>query len=209
MSDVLYWLFVQQSSWICMAVSLLSMKLYGDKTVWGPVTGLVGQVFWVLLGIYTGQPALIVSATLFYGPLHIRNWVKWRREQGTNRRLFDSAGLGTIVFDFDGVIHPYSKGWNGGEIYDDPDPECIPTLKWLIGEGFTVAICTARTDTLPKVRRWLAERGFPPIEVTNQKPVGVLYPDDRGYRFDGDWKKFRAALPGLVHMTREKERVSA
>ena len=27
-----------------------------------------------------------------------------------------------VAFDFDGVIHRYSKGWQDGSIYDEPFP---------------------------------------------------------------------------------------
>ena len=36
----------------------------------------------------------------------------------------------TIVFDFDGVIHKYSKGWQDGSIYDEP----VEGIKDLINE---------------------------------------------------------------------------
>ena len=37
----------------------------------------------------------------------------------------------TIVFDFDGVIHRYSKGWQDGNIYDKPTKGIKETIEIL------------------------------------------------------------------------------
>ena len=42
----------------------------------------------------------------------------------------------TIVFDFDGVIHKYSKGWQDGSIYDEPTPGVSAVIEKLHNKGY-------------------------------------------------------------------------
>jgi hypothetical protein len=55
--------------------------------------------------------------------------------------------MSTIAVDFDGVIHAYGKGWQGGEIYDKPVPGAIVSLRALL-EEHAVMIFTTRRDTI-------------------------------------------------------------
>jgi hypothetical protein len=87
----------------------------------------------------------------------------------------------TICIDFDGVLHGYSEGWKGGEIYDDPVKLSRETL-FLLQSKFNLVVSTARQD-VESVWRWLKNKGYPEMDVTNSKPIAVLYIDDRGYRF--------------------------
>jgi hypothetical protein len=50
----------------------------------------------------------------------------------------------TIAFDFDGVIHRYSKGWQDGKIYDDVLDGWVELVKSLHKENFNVIILTTR-----------------------------------------------------------------
>ena len=55
--------------------------LYGNKSVWGPVAGLAGQVPWALLILATGAHGLWLS----WVPMtfiHARNLRKWTRGDG-------------------------------------------------------------------------------------------------------------------------------
>lgn len=54
----------------------------------------------------------------------------------------------TIAFDFDGVIHKYSKGWQDGSIYDEISNEWVELTKRLLDEGNSVFILSTR----PKVQ---------------------------------------------------------
>ena len=95
-----------------------------------------------------------------------------------------------IAIDFDGVIHKYSKGWQGGKIYDDPVDGAIDSIFELM-ESYEVVIFTSRDD-LNAVKLWLESkfdfesRGCKVPEITNQKPIAIAYIDDRGIRFT-DW----------------------
>ncbi len=112
----------------------------------------------------------------------------------------------TKAVDFDGVIHRYSSGWQGGQIYDPPMPGAIKGLKTIM-EVDAVVVFTARDD-LKAVCAWLRSFGLDCVTqdewdaecahsgctgtfwsdqerllVTNKKPAASHYLDDRAVPF--------------------------
>lgn len=121
----------------------------------------------------------------------------------------------TIVFDFDGVIHIGYKGWKDGSIYGDIDTSIIDYIKLLM-KYYYVVISSNRpakqivehmnnlnlgvefevfNKDLDKNMYW-NKKGI--VGVTNEKAVGILYVDDRGYRYNNleDLKLFIDKLGG-------------
>ena len=113
----------------------------------------------------------------------------------------------TVVFDFDGVIHRGYKGWKDGSIYGDIDPILVNYIDYLLEQGWYVCVSSNRPAedivkymNKPKTKKrlnlqhsWVVydkekdglywnKRGI--VGVTNWKPVGVIYVDDRGFRWD-------------------------
>lgn len=119
----------------------------------------------------------------------------------------------TIVFDFDGVIHKGYKGWKDGSIYGEIDLELLNYMKDLMNNYYVVIssnrpaaqIADYLTDLdigiefevfkkdLDKNMYWNKENV---IGITNEKAVGILYIDDRGYRYNNleNLKKFMSDL---------------
>lgn len=119
----------------------------------------------------------------------------------------------TIVFDFDGVIHKGYKGWKDGSIYGEIDFELLNYMKDLMNNYYVVIssnrpaaqIADYLTDLdigiefevfkkdLDKNMYWNKENV---IGITNEKAVGILYIDDRGYRYNNleNLKKFMSDL---------------
>ena len=98
----------------------------------------------------------------------------------------------TIALDFDGTLHAYTSGWLGvTNCQDPPTPGAREAVDELRRRGFRVVIYSSRaasTAGADAIRDWLARYGFVGIdEVTATKPPAVLYVDDRGLRFEGDW----------------------
>lgn len=110
----------------------------------------------------------------------------------------DPIAFTTVALDFDGVLHPYTKGWHDGTCYDPPTADAVRALDELMGTR-PVAIMTARP--LDPVGDWLDEH-VPHIPyvldyqmqfdhwadnttllVTNRKIVAAYYVDDRAIRF--------------------------
>lgn len=103
----------------------------------------------------------------------------------------------SVCLDFDGVIHAYRNGWQGGVIYDELTPGCSDALHEL-HKVARLSICTARFN-LDDVDAYLRERHLLHLfeEVENTKPTAALYVDDRGLRFTGDWAEVLRAARDL------------
>ena len=115
----------------------------------------------------------------------------------------------TIVFDFDGVIHTEYKGWKDGSIYGNIDINLIEYIKLLM-KDYYIVISSNRpaiqiVEHLNKLNLGIIFEVFKKdlnknmywnkddvVGVTNEKAVGILYVDDRGYRYNGleNLKKF-------------------
>lgn len=108
----------------------------------------------------------------------------------------------TICVDFDGVIHSYVSGWKGVDVIpDDPVPGAIRWL-WEMSEQFKVSIFSSRSSNLAGNRMmrtaievWaLAELStqqahslMDRLQFPTEKPPAVLYVDDRGFQFRGEF----------------------
>ena len=62
------------------ATTILQLWFYGNKSLAGPVWGLIAVVFWWALVIWTGLWGLI-PLNLFAMLVNIRNLVKWTKKQ--------------------------------------------------------------------------------------------------------------------------------
>ena len=104
----------------------------------------------------------------------------------------------TIAIDFDGVIHSYSRGWQGGEIYDLPVEGTREALTELRAKGWKIYIFSTRTNKIyhkndhppqeERMKIYLEEHGIPYDKIWSfGKPMADIYLDDRALNFRGKW----------------------
>jgi hypothetical protein len=109
----------------------------------------------------------------------------------------------TICVDFDGVIHSYGKGWQGGVIYGHVVPGFF---EWVerVRHQVKIVIYSSRSKTpegVTAMALWLHERRNEwikaggerhpteplSLEFAHEKPAAWLTIDDRAIQFTGDW----------------------
>lgn len=120
----------------------------------------------------------------------------------------------TIVFDFDGVIHKGYDGYRDGSIYGEIDEEILDFM-WVLSHNYNIVIssCRPATQIVMFLNAYCEEhciglefehtdcnfyqgkKGV--VGVTNMKAVGMLYVDDRGYRYTGDLKNLIDFIRGM------------
>lgn len=115
----------------------------------------------------------------------------------------------TIALDFDGVVHAYRKGWQGGEIYDDVTPgffdwavHASTAFRLVIhssrfaGEDGKAQLMAARAWLKRQANLWALSVGslsqeamdaIDGIEFSAEKPPAWVSIDDRCIRFEGNW----------------------
>lgn len=109
----------------------------------------------------------------------------------------------TVAIDFDGVLADY-HGWKDEDTLDPPMPGVREFVQRVWEAGYQVVIHTTRKPD--RVYQWLADYGFPiEIGVSNRKPKAMVYIDDRGFRFTGDWEAAFQAIEQPTHWEKKKK----
>ena len=106
----------------------------------------------------------------------------------------------TVVFDFDGVIHKGYKGYKDGSIYGEIDDDLLDFIYELMKDFYVVISSNRDADQIvdflngyqnkilfkrfDKDKNNLYWKDKNAVGVTNQKAIGILYIDDRGYRYN-------------------------
>lgn len=102
----------------------------------------------------------------------------------------------TICINFDGVIHDYSKGWQGVDVFNCAVPGAAYCTEKLKQDGHTIIIYTTRNDT-PALRKFLKDNNIS-YDYINENPnqpkgsekgklIADVYIDDRAVTFNGNW----------------------
>lgn len=117
-----------------------------------------------------------------------------------------------VSLDFDGTIHSYEHGWQGGVIYGTLTPGFV---EWAISVSrrCQLVIYSSRSATeegVAAMKAWLerqlAERMMPHeadefialFTFASEKPAAWVSIDDRAIQFQGDWTDPDLSLGGIM-----------
>lgn len=96
----------------------------------------------------------------------------------------------TVVFDFDGVIHSYTNGWEGIDVIsDEPVVGIADAIKNIRNAGYEVVVLSTRCKEksgIKAIQDWLWKHDIDVDNIAAEKPPAVVYIDDRAICFDGN-----------------------
>lgn len=76
MADVMQYYGVD---WLAMAFTLVAIYQLGNKQRMGFVLMIIGNAFWIGLGVFTASLALILANSIF-AAMNVRGIIKWSHE---------------------------------------------------------------------------------------------------------------------------------
>lgn len=108
----------------------------------------------------------------------------------SNIKVIEVVNNGTIVFDFDGVIHSYISSWKGPEVIPDPPVNGIKeAIDDIRKAGYKVIVVSSRCEVqegMDAINNYLEKYGIEVDGIQATKPAAIAYIDDRAICFDGD-----------------------
>lgn len=118
---------------------------------------------------------------------------------------------GTVVFDFDGVIHSYISGWKGIAVIPDPPVRGIrEAIHDIRNAGYEVAVVSTRcsTDTgTMAICKYLRKHDIHVDRILAEKPPAIVYIDDRAICFDGKAENLLEQVQNFQPWTKRIEQV--
>lgn len=116
----------------------------------------------------------------------------------------------TIVFDFDGVIHKGYKGYKDGSIYGEIDYELLDYIKELMNKYYVVISSNRPAKQIVEFMNNLNYKELKfelytkndslyfekdnIIGVTNEKAIGIIYIDDRAFKWKNNLNELKELL---------------
>jgi len=80
------WLQYYGIDWFATACGLTAVALLGNKNKIGFLVFMMASVSWVTFGLIVGSYAIVTGSSIFF-IMHLRGFVKWRRDEIEQRFL--------------------------------------------------------------------------------------------------------------------------
>lgn len=72
--------------WLATVAGLSGVYLIGNKNKFGFLIMMIASLSWMTVGFMIDSLALIAGSAVFFS-LHVRGWLKWRREAQTELQI--------------------------------------------------------------------------------------------------------------------------